>query len=545
MTNRIPSIDRRGFLGGLGAAGLGAGALGAAGLSAFPGAALAQGRRNALLIGLDIGDSITFDPARLAQYSSPMTLKAVYDTLITMAPGDYINLKPNLATSWEYRADGKAVRFKLRQGLKFASGNPVRAEDVKWSIERVINLKDQPAQYIAHVQGVDIVGADTVDVVLKDPTQPILTILAAPSFAIMDSKLLATQGATAAADAKDADKATTWLNGNSAGSGPYSLTAWERNQQIQMVRNANYWGEKPGFERVVIRHMSESAAQLLALKRGDIDVAFNLIPEQIATIKGDPQIDLIGTASLDYIYMAVSENAEANPALNKKQNRHAIGCAMDYDGIINSLIGGSAVRPANFLPVGVNGATAETTKEIGFKQDLDRAKKLLAEAGNPDGFAFELTYSNNAIAGVSYQNLAQKLQADLARVGIKANLNPIDQVNLRTLYNQGKLQAVLTFWNPPAVENQLWASATVNRVAKRVHWTPPADMMKLVDDASAERDLGKAAALWRTYQQRMVDAAHLFVLIQPVYQIAVRKTVTGFKPTAAGWMAELGGAKPA
>ncbi|MCC7046493.1 MAG: ABC transporter substrate-binding protein [Alphaproteobacteria bacterium] len=539
MTNRIPSIDRRRFLGGLGA-----GTLGAAALSAFPGTGVAQGRRNALLIGLDIGDSITFDPARLAQYSSPMTLKAVYDTLITMAPGDYINLKPNLATSWDYRADGKAVRFKLRQGLKFASGNPLRAEDVKWSIERVINLKDQPAQYIAHVQGVDIVSADTVDVVLKDPTQPILTILAAPSFSIMDSKLLATQGATAAADAKDADKATNWLNGNSAGSGPYVLTAWERNQQIQMVRNANYWGEKPGFERVVIRHMSESAAQLLALKRGDIDIAFNLIPEQIATIKGDPQIDIIGTASLDYIYMAVSENAEANPALNKKQNRHAIGFAMDYDGIINSLIGGSAVRPANFLPVGVNGATAETTKEIGFKQDLDRAKKLLAEAGNPDGFAFELTYSNNAIAGVSYQNLAQKLQADLARVGIKANLNPIDQVNLRTLYNQGKLQAVLTFWNPPAVENQLWASATVNRVAKRVHWTPPADMMKLVDDASAERDLGKAAALWRTYQQRMVDAAHLFVLIQPIYQIAVRKTVTGFKPTAAGWMAELGGAKP-
>ena len=96
-------------------------------------------------------------------------------------------------------------------------------------------------------------------------------------------------------------------------------------------------------------------------------------------------------------------------------------------------------------------------------------KKLLADAGNPDGFAFELTYSNNAIAGVSYQNLAQKLQADLARAGIKANLNPIDQVNLRTLFTQGKLQSVLTFWNPPAVENQLWASATVNRVAKRVH----------------------------------------------------------------------------
>jgi peptide/nickel transport system substrate-binding protein len=539
MSKDHPTIDRREFI-----VGLGAGALSLAGAAAFPGLVHAQGRRNALLIGLDIGDSITFDPARLAQYSSPLTIKAVYDTLVTMAPGDYIDLKPNLATRWAFRPDGKAIRFTLRQGAKFASGNPVTAEDVKWSIQRVINLKDQPAQYIAHVDRVDIVSPDTIDVVLKDPTQPILTILAAPSFSIMDSKLLTGQGGTAGADAKDADKATAWLNGNSGGSGPFSFTAWERNQQIQMARNANYRGEKPGFERVVIRHMSESAAQLLALKRGDIDIAFNLIPEQIATLKGDPQIEIIGTPSLDFIYMAVSENAEANPALKKKQNRHAIGFAIDYDGIINSLIGGSAVRPASFLPVGVNGSTAETTKQIGFKQDLARARKLLADAGNPDGFAFDLTYSNNAIAGVSYQNLAQKLQADLGRVGIKVNLNPIDQVNLRTLFNQGKLQSVLTFWNPPAVENQLWASATVNRVAKRVHWTPPDEMKKLVDDASAERDLAKAAVLWRKYQEGMVDAAHLFVLIQPIYQIAVRKSVTGFKPTAAGWMAELGGAKP-
>ncbi len=539
MTSKYRQLNRRQFIQALGAT-----AMGVTGLAAFPGFAHAQGRKNALLIGLDIGDSITFDPARLAQYSSPMTVHNAYDTLVTMTPGDYINLKPNLATSWEYRPDGKALRFKLLKGAKFASGNPVTAEDIKWSIERVINLKDQPAQYIAHVDKVEIVSPDTIDIVMKDPTQPLLTILAAPSFSIMDSKLLTSQGGTAAGDAKEADKATPWLNGNSGGSAPWTFTAWERNQQIQLARNPNFRGEKPGYERVVIRHMSESAAQLLALKRGDIDIAFNLIPEQIATLKGDPQIEIIGTPSLDFIYMAVAANAEANPALAKKQNRHAIGAAIDYDGIINSLIGGSAVRPASFLPVGVNGSTAETTKQIGFQQDLAKAKKLLAEAGNPDGFAFELTYANNAIAGVSYQNLAQKLQGDLARVGIKANLNPIDQVNLRTLFNQGKLQSVLTFWNPPAVENQLWASATVNRVAKRVHWTPPEEMMKLVNDASAERDLAKAAVMWRKYQEGMVDAANLFVLIQPTYQIAVRKSVSGFKPTAAGWMAELGATKP-
>jgi peptide/nickel transport system substrate-binding protein len=112
------------------------------------------------------------------------------------------------------------------------------------------------------------------------------------------------------------------------------------------------------------------------------------------------------------------------------------------------------------------------------------------------------------------------------------------------MFLQGKAQATLTFWNPPAPENQLWASATVNRVAKRIHWNVPAEVHKLVADASAERDIAKSAALWRKYQEVMVDQANHFVMIQPIYQIAIRKSVTGLNLTAAGWMAELSGAKP-
>src|SRR5258707_11135061 len=111
-----------------------------------------------------------------------------------------------------------------------------------------------------------------------------MTIIATPAFGVLEKDVVIAHGGTDAPDAKEKDTAVNWLNENSAGTGPYRLTGWQRNQQIQMVANPNYWGGKPGFERVLIRHMSESAAQLLALKRGDIDVAFNLIPEQVATI---------------------------------------------------------------------------------------------------------------------------------------------------------------------------------------------------------------------------------------------------------------------
>ena len=511
---------------------------------ARPAEAQSSARRGALVIGLDISDALSLDPVRVYQYSNPLPTRAAYDGLVTYDAGDNITVKPALATEWTYLPDGKTIRFKLRPGVKFASGALVTAEDVRFSFARHLAIKDQPFQYISHVESVAVVDATTVDVVLKDPTLPVISIIATPAFGIQEKSQVVANGGTDAADAKDKDKATEWLNNNSAGAGPYRLTGWQRNQQIQMVRNPHYWRGAPGYERVLIRHMSESAAQLLAIQRGDIDVAFNLIPEQIATLKNDPNISIMGTPSLDFIYMAVAE-APSNPALQNKLARQAIGHAIDFDGIIKNLAGGAAVRPTSFLPVGTNGSTEALTKEIGFNEDLPKARRLLAEAGLPNGFKFQLAYGNAAIAGVTYQNLAQKIQADLARVGITAELAPMDQVNLRTMFLGGKAEAVLTFWNPPAPENWLWTSATVNRVAKRVVWDVPADMHKLVADAGAERDLGKAAVLYREYQKRMVDFAHHFVLVQPVYQVAVRKSVGGLNLTAAGWMADLAAAKPA
>lgn len=514
-----------------------------AGLPAGP--LYAQARRDTLVIGLDISDTVTFDPVRMAQYTPPMTLFACYDSLMTMAPDAYITPRPSLATSWARTPDGMGWRFTLREGVTFSTGNTMTAEDVAFTFNRLINMKEQTQQYIKSIDRAVVVDARTVDLVMNDPKAPVLTILCAPGFGIYDAKAVRAQGGTDAADAKEKDKATDWLNQNSAGTGPYRLVRWERNQQIQLVRNPTHWRGAPAFERVVIRHFSDSAAQLLAVRRGDIQVAFNLIPEQIATLKEERDIRVEQKTSLDFVYMAVTENPQLNATLAKRPARQAIGHAIDYDGIIGALLGGAAVRPAHFLPIGVNGSTPEIARQVGFRQDLDRARALLAEAGVPNGFSFELSYGQAAVAGVSYQLLAQKIQADLARVGIEAKLNPMDQVNLRTQYTGGRSTAVLTFWNPPAVENELWAAATVERVARRVGWTPPREYVELVQRAATEPDTAKAAELWVEYQKRMVDQAHLIMLFQPIYQVAVRNSVAAFPLTAAGWMAELGGAKPA
>ncbi len=512
------------------------GAAFAAGLPARVHAAAGGGT---LVLGIDISDSITFDPAREAQYTAPLSLRAAYESLVTMSPGDYLNVKPALAKSWMRTADGKGWRFNLTDA-KFNSGHPVTAEDVKWTFERLINLKDQPSQYVTNVSAVNAVDPTTVDVMLVDPTQPILAILSGPNFGVMERKAVEAQGGTAGNDAPSADRATNWLNQHSAGAGPYTLVGWTRNAQILLTRNEHYFRGPVQFEHVIVRHMGDSATQLLAIKRGDVGAAFNLIPEQIATLTGNNDLRVEGLRSLDYVYMALTNEPQFNRALAVKEARQAIASAIDYDGIINNLLGGKALRCASFIPIGLYGSTEETTKQIGWDQDLDRAKQLLQKAGFPNGFEFKLSYGDAAVSGLSYAVLAQKLQSDLARVGIKVILDPIDQVNLRTQYTTGKSQGgVLTFWNPSGVETDQWAQASVRRVAKRIHWTPDAKLIDTVNAAAAEQDIEKKTALYVEYQKALIDQASLLILFQPIYQFAVRATFKTFPLTAAGWEVEL------
>jgi len=532
MMREIGWIARRDLvrLLGLGGAALAAG---------LPNRVHAATAKNTLVLGLDISDTISLDPAREAQYTPPLTVTAAYESLVTMTPGDYLNVKPALATSWARTPNGKGWRFTMREGARFNSGSPVSVEDVKWTLDRVMRVKDQPSQYLAEVERVEVVDPRTVDVIMKNPAAPLLTVLCGPTNGIMERKVVEAHGGSAEPNANTEDKATNWLNQNSAGAGPYTLVGWTRNAQILLTRNPHYWRGVAPFERVVIRHMSDSATQLLAVKRGDIDAAFNLIPEQVATLKGDPHVRVEGLESLDFVYMAVTSEPEFNKALAVKEARQAIGWAIDYDGIINSMLGGTALRCASFIPIGLYGSTKETTGQIGYHQDLDRARQLLQKAGFPDGFEFKLSYGDAAVSGLSYSVLAQKLQSDLARVGIKVQLDPMDQVNLRTQYTTGKSTAVLTFWNPSGVEIDGWASATVQRVAKRVHMTPTPELTKLVQDAAAETDPAKKSAMYLEYQKAIIDQANLLVLFQPIYQFAVRDVIKSFPLTAAGWEVEL------
>ena len=508
------------------------------------GPALAQ-KKTTLVVGLDISDGRNYDTARSADLTPPLTHGAAYETLVTLGTSDLVTIRPALATAWAAVDGGKAWRFTLRAGVKFWDGSPMTAEDVKFSLDRLVNLKDQPASYAANMGAVTIVDPMTVEIAVKNPAEPLLIDLTAPSFAIYSKKMALAQGAVAEIGANETDKATAWLNNNSAGTGPYHMVRWERNSGVELRRNPNWWGGSAAFERIVIRHIADGGAQLLSVRKGDIDIAMNLSAEQLDSLVGNGDVKVIQGGSTDTLYFMMTSDPALNPILAKPEARRAVAAAIDYDGTIKSLVGGFAERPPAFLPNGIAGTTAAQTKDFGFREDLAKAKELLAAAGAPGGFEFELAYPSAAYFSTSYALLTQKMQADLARVGIKMSLRPMDNVNWRSQFNGGKLQSTVAPWNSPSPNPYLWTGASVQRVAGRMRWTPSAELKDLVSAGAAEADTTRQAAIHERVARMIVENANYVTLMQPIYRIAVHKNISDVQLTPNVWKIELSKIRPA
>jgi peptide/nickel transport system substrate-binding protein len=512
-------------------------------LLAVPAAQAAE--KKTLVIGMDIGDGRTYDPARQADLSPPLTLGAVYETLVTLSSDNLADVKPALATSWTQSPSKKSWIFKLRPDVKFWNGDLLTAEDVKFSLDRLMNIKDQPSADAANLERVEVVDPATVEIFLKAPSASNLIDLTGTVFSIYSKKMVEAQGGASGPDAKEKDKATAWMNSNSPGSGAYHMVSWERNAQVVLMPNPYYHGGKPPFERVVIRHIADGAAQLLALRRGDIDLAFNLNSEQIDSLNGNKDVTVQKTNSIDTFLMVLTNDTTLNPALAKPEVRRAVAAAIDYDGLIKGLVGGFSQRPPSFIPIGAAGVTEASAKSIGFKEDLPRAKKLLADAGYPNGFGFEFVYPNTQYFSTSFQLIAQKIQSDLARVGIKVELKPMDAINWRSQFNGGKVQATLAFWTATAPNPHVWASASVQRLAKRVHWDVPADLNDIVTKAQSTPDAKAQHALYLDYQKALISQAHYIMLLQPIYRVGINKAVKNVDLTANIWKVDLKKIQPA
>ncbi|HYM69874.1 MAG TPA: ABC transporter substrate-binding protein, partial [bacterium] len=380
----------------------------------------------------------SLDPGHTLEPDGEMVTHACYDALVTFDGADLSTPKPHLAASWKVSGGGRLYTFTLRQGVRFASGNPLTSADVKWSFDRVMNLQSNPAFFLGNVDEVQAPDPQTVVLRLKTPQPSILPILSNGALGVMDTKLVTTQGGDASPDAKTKDHAEAWLQSHSAGSGPFMIQSYTPTQELVLARNPNHWRAPAKMDRIVLRNIPEPSTEALQLERGDLDLGVSLGQENLATLRRVPSVTIQSSVVATSFVMMVNMDPALSGQLANPKVLQAIRYALDYDGIL-AIAGSGAQRMAGVIPNDLPGAL---DPREAFKTDKNKAKALLKEAGLAEAKGRLLFAADATSYGIKYSLLAQKIQSDLAAVGITVDLDGLPCTVSLVQYRAGKAPAL-------------------------------------------------------------------------------------------------------
>ena len=490
-----------------------------------------------MLDNIQGGNWLYFDPGKMYEINPAAGFQLNYECLYHIPDGYEIGvIEPLLAEGDpEFSEDGLTATIKLKTGVKFHnSGNEMTAADWVWSWDRLKNLKSNPSFLVTDfMESYTAVDDSTLEIKLLAPNAALKAVLTSLPLSVMDSKVSMEHGGVAEEGADQSDKLTDWLNeGNSAGTGPYLLTGWDISSEITIEANPDYWGDPAGFDRIIFRNVADSSTQLQLLETGEADMAFAADPDKMQQILDNPGLQLLEGPSLAYEYLALHTGEDVGGPLAKKEARQAIAHAIDYQGIIDGLMGGRAVRPATVVPLGLLGA--DTVAENAFQTDLAKANELWTASGNGPT-ELTLTYGAGQFApgGLSRDVLSAKLQADVQGIeGVTVKLLPMDPTQRLADYRAAKLQFTMSDWSPDYADVHTYAQpfgATGGAAAKRVAYSNP-EVDKLLDKGIAQTDEAEREATYVKIQEILQDDSAFIVDFQPNYVVPAVANVKGAAP---------------
>lgn len=324
---------------------------------ALTGSVLAATPVNTLVRAWAIDDIISLDPAEIFEFTAAEIAGNSYDRLIGYDVNDVSKVYGVIAESWDVSADGKTLSFKIRKGLKFASGNSITAEDAVFSLQRAVTLDKSPAFILTqfglskdNVQSkIRQTGEYSFDLEMDKNYAPsfVLYCMTATIASVVDKKLVMSHEA-------DGDMGYNWLKTNYAGSGPFSIRVWRANEVVVLERNPNYWGDAPAMSRAIYRHIPEPATQRLLLEKGDIDVARKLGPDEIKAISANSDIKIMKGVKGSIFYLGLSQK---NQYLSRPKVRQALKYLVNYQTIADTILNGTVTVHQAFLPKGFLGAS--------------------------------------------------------------------------------------------------------------------------------------------------------------------------------------------
>lgn len=499
---------------------------------AAPFGALAATPDDTLVIADKIDDIVSLDPAESFEFSGNDLLNNVYDTLVELDPANLGPLVPGLAESWSLADDGVTYTFKIRENAKFASGNPVTAEDAAWSLQRAVILNKTPSFILTQfgftpenvTEKIKATGEYELTIEVDQPYAPsfFYNCLTAVVASVVD-KDVAMEHET------DGDMGYEWLKTNTAGSGAYALRSYKPNDSYVLERVDGYWRGDAPLKRVFLRHVPEPATQRLLLEKGDIDIARSLTPVDVDGVSGNPDVKVVDAVRGRIQYVSLNQKVEP---LNDPKVIEAFKWLIDYEGMANSFLKGTYMVHQSFLPKGFLGAIDDTP----YSLDVEKAKGLLQEAGVGEGDLNVRIFVRNDQERLE---MAQSFQNTLAQAGVNAELRVGTGAETLGEYRARNHDIYLGAWGPdypdPHTNADTFARNPDNSdeakltgiLAWRNAW--PADEVEDMTNAAVlEKDGDKRAAMYEEIQRIHQQVSPFAPMFQLIEQTAMRSNIEGF-----------------
>jgi peptide/nickel transport system substrate-binding protein len=376
---------------------------------------------------------------------------AVYESLVYYNSRSF-KIEPMLATAWR-EVSPTQMRFTLRAGVKFSDGTAMTADDVVFSLNRAMT---RTSNYQVYTQGIDRVAKvndNTVDILLKAPNPVLLNQLT--ELRIMSKAWAERNRSVEPKDIRTRDE--TFAHRNAMGTGPYMVKEWQPDQRLVLVRNPNYWGTNPtNVTEIVYTPIRAEATRIAALLSGEVDFVLDPSPQDLPRLRGNTNLKVIDGVESRTIFLGMDQHRDELPGSNIKGKnplkdqrvRQALYQAIDSDSLNRVTMRGLSQPTGTLVAPQVNGWTPAVHQRLPYSPDA--ARKLLADAGYPQGFEVDFACPNNRY--INDEEICQAVTAMWSRVGVRAKLRTMPLVTYFPMIQRYEASIYMLGWGVPTFD---------------------------------------------------------------------------------------------
>lgn len=487
------------------------------------------GSKDTLVFGRG-SDSVSLDPAAVTGGPSFAVTKNIYETLVNFSYKNQSTeiVNTGLAKEWKISDDGKTYTFTLKEGIKFHDGSNFNAEAVVFNFKRWKEGEGEfpyyPSMFGGYgedsvIKNVEAIDEYTVKFTLNRSMAPFLKDLAMSPFAI----------ASPTAIKKFGEK----FGRNPVGTGPFKFVGWKPNNTITLEKNDDYFREGlPKLERVIFKVIENNRARLTALENGEIDLLLGLNPSDIGSVKKKDGLQAFYRPPMNVGYLGLTVTRKP---FDDKKVRQAMNYAINKQDIIGAFYTDKAQVAVSPLPETVQGFNDELEK---YAYNPEKAKELLKEAGYPDGFEMELwampvprPYMPDG------KKIAQAMQEDLAKVGIKAEIISYDWATYLEKASKGEADAFLLGWTSDNgdADNFLYTLLSTNAIGSNNYtYYSNKKLDEILLKAQKTTDPEKRTEFYKKAQEIVHEDAPWVPIVHSTPALAGVENLKGFKPHPTG-----------